>query len=458
MSLSTPDTKQKTGMDSAGMQSYFNDLAAHVTSKLSGGEVFTASFSGEDSDFVRINRAAVRQAGAVTQRSLTLDLIQGSRHISGDVTLSGDLGLDLNRLDSLLSEIREKLPHIPEDPHLLYATEVRSTEHHGESRIPEAAAAVGSVLDAARGKDFVGLWASGGTFSGFANSFGQRNWFSSYTFNLDWSLYHQADKAVKTSYAGFAWDAAEFERKLAAASEQLAVLARPGRTIEPGRYRVYLSPVALQEIMGTLGWGGFGLKARKTKLTTLLRMAEEGTKLHPSVSIYENTKDGVAPNFQGAGFLKPDRVALIEGGALGEALISARSAKEYAAQTNGANDWEEPESLDMAAGLLEAGEVPAKIGTGIYINNLWYLNYSDRSACRLTGMTRFACFWVENGAIVAPLNVMRFDESVYRALGENLLGLTREREMILSSDTYFRRSTKSMRLPGALVDSFNFTL
>ena len=83
---------------------------------------------------------------------------------------------------------------------------------------------------------------------------------------------------------------------------------------------------------------------------------------------------------------------------------------------------------------------------------------SDRTSCRTTGMTRFATFWVEDGEIQAPLNVMRFDETAYRVLGENLVGLTADREMILDAGSYFRRSTSSMRLPGALVADFKFTL
>ncbi len=53
---------------------------------------------------------------------------------------------------------------------------------------------------------------------------------------------------------------------------------------------------------------------------------------------------------------------------------------------------------------------------------------------------------------------MRFDETVYRMLGENLVGLTAEREMILDPSTYSQRSTDSARLPGALVDDFTLTL
>ena len=54
------------------------------------------------------------------------------------------------------------------------------------------------------------------------------------------------------------------------------------------------------------------------------------------------------------------------------------------------------------------------MGTGVYIGNLGYLNYSDRTAGRMTGMTRFATFWVEDGQVVAPLNVMRFDDTILR--------------------------------------------
>ena len=58
-------------------------------------------------------------------------------------------------------------------------------------------------------------------------------------------------------------------------------------------------------------------------------------------------------------------------------------------------------------------------------------------------------------SVVDPL---RFDETIYRALGDNLVGLTKEREFNLSTSTYTRRSTSSTRVPGALVDAFTFTL
>ena len=112
----------------------------------------------------------------------------------------------------------------------------------------------------------------------------------------------------------------------------------------------------------------------------------------------------------------------------------------------------------MSGGDLKEDSILKELGTGLYISNLWYLNYSDAMACRMTGMTRFASLWVQNGEITAPLNVMRFDESIYRALGSKLVGLTENREFIFDPETYFGRSCSSAKLPGALIDDFCFTL
>ena len=440
------------------MQSYFNDLADHLTSRLQGDEIYTCSFSGEDSDFVRFNHGEVRQAGNVTQRNISVDLIDGARHAGGHITLSGDADEDRKRLDALVTRLREKLPHLPEDPFLLYATDDHSSERHGENALPSADESLNAIQKTAQGLDLVGLYAAGEIGAGFANSLGQRNWYDTWSYNLDWSFYHTADKAVKSAYAGFTWDQAAFETKVQTAAHQLEALKREPITVKPGQYRVYLAPAAVSDFVGMLAWGGFGLKARKTRQTPLLKMVAGEAQLSPAITIRENTAQGVAPNFQSAGFIRPDAVTLIDGGQLADNLVSPRSAKEYGVATNGASGSESPESLDLGAGGLATADALQELDTGIYIGNVHYLNYSDRSACRTTGMTRFATFWVENGEIRAPLNVMRFDETAYRVLGDNLVGLTQERDLVLDPGTYFGRSTDSARVPGALVNDFAFTL
>ena len=125
---------------------------------------------------------------------------------------------------------------------------------------------------------------------------------------------------------------------------------------------------------------------------------------------------------------------------------------------NGALASESPVALSMQAGDLLEEDVLAKIGTGLYIGNLWYVNFSDRMNCRLTGMTRFATFWVENGEIVAPFEAMRFDDSLYRLLGSELEQLGAQAELLLSDSTWGERATGGMQLPGILVRSFELTL
>ncbi|MGH8799876.1 MAG: metallopeptidase TldD-related protein, partial [Casimicrobiaceae bacterium] len=167
---------------------------------------------------------------------------------------------------------------------------------------------------------------------------------------------------------------------------------------------------------------------------------------------------GIAPAFQDEGFARPASVPLVAEGRMVGSLVNPRTAKEFALAPNGANAAEMPEALDMAAGPLPGDDVLAALDTGLYIGNLWYLNFSDRPACRITGMTRFASFWVEHGRIVAPVNVMRFDDSVFRLLGEQLIGLTAERDLIVNSDSYGQRNVNTMRLPGAVVRDMAFTL
>ncbi|MDF1702579.1 MAG: metallopeptidase TldD-related protein, partial [Planctomycetota bacterium] len=357
------------------MQQYFHDLADHVGTLIQGDEVFTASFAGEESDFVRFNQGAVRQAGTVTQRAIGVDLIDGSKHAGGSVTLSGDVAEDKRRLAGLVQGLRAKIPHLPEDPYLLYATDVQSSERHGEAELPDADRSLGQIQAASKGRDLVGLYAAGEISSGFANSLGQRNWYDTRSYNLDWSFYHQQDKAVKASYAGFDWDGAAFARKVDTAVKQLDALAQDPITVDPGAYRVYLTPAAVYDIVGILGWGGFGLKSHKTRQTPLLKMTTGEASMAPAVTIRENTAEGVAANFQSSGFIRPDGVTLIEGGAFKDCLVSPRSAKEYGVETNGASGSESPESLDVGAGDLVEANALQGLERGVYVGHVHYLNY-----------------------------------------------------------------------------------
>jgi predicted Zn-dependent protease len=430
----------------------FFELAAGLERELKAGEILLSSFHAERSDFVRFNQGKVRQAGSVEQRYLTLRLVRARRQASA--TVSGE---DFDSLKIILARLRDALDGLPEDPWLLINEKPQSTSSERRGALPQAQTVVEDVITKAEGLDLVGFYAGGTIYRGFANSLGQRNWHEVDSFNFDWSIYRQADQAVKTSYAGFEWREEDFAEAMDTAVDQVRLLEKPRKDIEPGEYRAYLAPRALDELTGLLSWGGFSARARATKQSPLLRM-QEGEILSTKIFVKENTQDAIAAAFQADGFVKPAEVALIAEGKLKDALVSPRSAKEYGLETNAANGAESPQALDVAAGTLEQSDVLKALDTGLYISNLWYLNFSDRPAGRITGMTRFATFWVEGGRIAAPLAPMRFDDSIYRMLGENLADLTRSRELLLDPSTYGERSTSSTRLPGALLNSLRLTL
>ena len=437
---------------------WFDARVNAATAGLAADETLLASLHTEATDFVRFNHAAVRQAGTVQQQMLSLDLIAGRNHAEGSVSLTGHAATDRSRVAALLGDLRTQRAVLPEDPYLLYATDADDSERTVAGTLPAAADAVDAVAAGANGRDLVGIYAAGATYEAFGSATGQRNWFEASTFNLDWSLHLRGDKATKNAYAGTSWDGAAFQRKLDWSIRELEALGRTPMNLAPGGYRSYLAPAAVQEIMGMLAWGGFGLRAHETRQTPLLRMVTDGATFAPAVTIREDIAGGVAPDFQSAGFRRPDDVPLITAGAFDHHLVSPRSAQEYVVPTNGAEDWEFPLAVAMDPGSLATDGVLGALGTGLYVGNLWYLNFSDRAACRTTGMTRFGTFWVEAGEIVAPIEVLRFDDTAYHLLGDRLEGLTDTAETILDSSTYDHRSMESLRLPGALVSEMTFTL
>ncbi len=438
----------------------FFNLSDRLSRQLRGDEVLLCNLDGEDSDFVRLNGNRIRQAGGLSAWTLSLDLIQGQRQAQARCDLSGDPDQDLRRAQALLDRLRERLPHVPPDPYLNYATEATESDqrpgNRGLTADWDSAGAIADLTHAAAGLDLVGIWASGELHAGFASSLGHRHWHASQNFNLDFSCYLEGGKAVKANLSGLAWDPNALTDKLARVRRDLDILARPARAIPPGRYRAYLAPAAVAEIFDLLAWGGFGLKDHKTAQTPLLRLARGERRLDSRVTLREEHARGLAPGFTAEGFLKPEAVTLIADGRHQDCLVESRSAKEYGQAVNAASEG--PESLALDPGDISMAEMPYRLGTGLAIGNLWYLNYADRNDCRITGMTRFATFWVENGEPLAPVEVMRFDDSLYHLLGDRLEGLSRERELIVSPETYEGRSSASALLPGILVSGIDLTL
>jgi predicted Zn-dependent protease len=456
--------QREAGTESAMERAHalFLRSAERVAALCGPAERFLLGFEGEESDFVRFNRALVRQAGHVSQWVASVDLLEpagspgDTRHTTGSTTLTGDAAEDADRLARLIATLRAQRTEVQADPYLLYSESTDSLLRLEPSTVPTAHEVAGEILELAQGLDLVGIWASGAVSRGFASSFGQRSFHAIEPFVFDWSCYAQGDKAVKQGYSGTHYERAVLANKLYLARRDVTALGRPAKRLAPGRYRAYLAPSAVEELWGLLAWDSFSEKSIRGSSSALRRLAEGRVALDPRVGLVEDRTRGWTPRFTPQGFAKAASVPLIHAGRWVGGLVSPRSAREYGLPITAGG--EAPECLSMAPGELPAAEVLAQLGTGLLINNLWYCNYSDRNGCRITGMTRFACFWVEGGELVAPLDVMRFDDSLYELLGGRLAALTRERELLPSTSTYGGRSTNTMELPGLLVHELALTV
>ncbi|MGV8916962.1 MAG: TldD/PmbA family protein [Pseudomonas sp.] len=444
-------------MEQLTQQQQFETLVAWLRSAICGNEAFTLGYNAEASEFIRFNHGKVRQAGQVQQAALNLKLIDDGRHADLHLTLSGDAEVDQARLAQALQQLRETLVLLPKDPYLLPNTDGWHVSNIHNPPLPDTTRVLKQISQLSEGLDLVGFYAAGPLYRGFASSWGALGWHQANSFNFDWSLFHENGQAVKASYAGDKWDDAAFALRFQQATEQLEFLGRPLQTLAPGQYRAYLAPAAMDEIIGMLCWGGFSAEALASKSSPLQRLYGGDARFSPQVNLDEQVTGSLSPAFSPEGYPRRD-LSLINAGVAREQLVGSRSAAEYGLQANGAGWGESPSALAMAGGSLELKDILKQLGTGLYISNLWYLNFSDQPAARLTGMTRFATFWVENGEIQAPVNTMRFDDSAYSLLGSALEELTRERELILSASTYSQRQTASSQLPGALISRLTLTL
>ena len=441
------------------MREYFHSIATELFKNIQSDEFLIINFDAEESNFIRLNKGKIRQPGSVKQISVCLSLSnRDKRNLKSFVRLNGKFDRDISTLIKTLNYLRRELPDLPKDPYLLFSTSVQSTQISDVNDVTDDRENLDYIFSKVNGLDLVGIYSSGFIYTGLANSLGQFNWHSDYSFSFDYSIYNQNNNAIKLNYSSKHWNNDEFDLNLEQGIKKLGVLSKPLKSIKTGEYTVYLEPSALNEIIDMMSWGGFSYKANKIG-TSPLHLLNKGEKsLNPSISIDENIKDGISANFNSDGFIKPDTIKMIIDGKFSEPLTSPRSSLEYSVVHNASSISEYPYSVDMKAGSISDDEILRTINNGIYISNLWYLNFSDRNNGRITGLTRFGCFIVENGELSAPVNTMRFDDSIYSILGDNLIGLTSKRELLIDSGSYEERSTSSSRLPGALVNRFKMTL
>jgi predicted Zn-dependent protease len=436
----------------------FNKASEYSFSLLREGDVLNLNFNAEETDFVRLNKSKVRQVSTVEQASLDMDLLCGDKKASLSIDLSIDEASNIELLRGHLTNLQREVDSLPADPFITPLTNEGTSRVINEGMVPSVDEFVDLLGGLMAQVDLAGYLTSGSSFRGNANSLGQKHWFASTSFFFDYSLYTAKEKAIKGSYAGSHFDRAEFDIKMKESISSLAEMDKEQKVIAPGKYRVYLAPSAVSEISGMMGWHALSGGAYKRGECPLSELYEGKKELNEKFNLSEDFSLGLSPRFNDLGEVAAEKISLVTKGKMDDLLVSRSTEKEYGLKSNQATDSEGPRSLSIDEGDLKREDILKELGTGLYLSDLHYLNWSDKQKARLTGMTRFGCLWVEDGKVVGPIKDLRFDETLYQVFGEGLKAVTEFSDVQMTTGTYGNRSIGGSRNPGMIVENFSFTL
>ena len=316
------------------MEQLFNKLSETLLNNLNVGEHLKVAIGGENSQFVRFSQSKVRQSGLVDDASLSIVLINNERTCRGSFTLTGNITADEETAMEELNRLRDEVGTLPKDPFVVMPDDTGSSREEYSGSLMNHETAVSALSPAMQGVDLAGIWASGRIFTGNANSAGQKHWFATDTFSLDYSLITPDERMVKGTFAGSHWDQSEYENNMAKSIAKLRMMEKPGKKIKPGVYRTYIAPAGVADIVGMFSWGGVGEASIQQGDSSLCKMRQNNVKMSPCFTLSEDFTSGIVPRFNSNGELAPEKLDLILAGSLQNTLVSSRTAKEYGVQSN----------------------------------------------------------------------------------------------------------------------------
>ena len=440
------------------MEHYFKAISSYIISKKEVSEEVTITMSGEKTQFVRFNQSKIRQGSDIHQLNLSIAIQKDEKEYSYDFTITGNATMDNSKVDDIYKICRSRMETMAK------AVFFVPFKNNGTSSISNTGELIGIteltniLCNETAHIDLAGILTSGICYRGNTNSLGQSHWFESESFSVDYSLYSEKEKAVKGFYGGTIFDLFSFKITLDESIKNLQYMEKENKILKPGKYRCYLAPAAVNEILSTFCWGGTSQGALKQGNSPLLPYENEDQRLSPKFNLNEDYSLGLTSRFNNEGEVFTEKLPIFKNGLLENLLVSSKTAKEYGLKANAANANESLRSPVIESGELRRENILAELATGLYISNLHYLNWSDQKRGRITGMTRFACFWVENGEIVAPIKDIRFDDTLYNFWGNNLEHVTDFSEIELQNNTYSLRALGGSQCPGMIIKDFNFTL
>ena len=223
-------------------------------------------------------------------------------------------------------------------------------------------------------------------------------------------------------------DVSEFDPvELAQGAAKDAVNSIKPETIPIGDYEAVLTPAAVATFTGFIGRLGFSARAYQDGYSFVtdkigsqvfdekLTLVDRGRSLDTI---------GALP-FDGDGVPK-GTLSLVNNGIAENLCYDTYTALKDGTESTGhaslksgggfGRGYPSPGNLVMETGSASVDEMIEDTKRGVLLSRLHYVNPIRRDKAVISGLTRDACWLIENGEIKHPIKVMRFTDSVIRVM------------------------------------------
>jgi predicted Zn-dependent protease len=434
-------------MDAAAAKKQLDKVLAIAKKAAPGAEV-SASLGWSRSANTRFARSELTSNGDVTQTTLDIAVAFGKREASVSTNQLDETSVRVAidqaaRLAKLSPEDPERQPVLgPQKYMTVKGAFDKPTAGLGAV---ERATAAASAIDAgtAAKLEIAGFYEHTAASVARATSAGLYAFHSST--NAEFSTTCRTADGTGSGWAG-AWSKAAANidtRALAGIAADKAVRSAKPRALPPGKYQVVLEPAAVGELLGFLSDSMSRRSADEGR--SYFSKPGGGTRLGEKV-LPEHvtlTSDPADPDLPTAPFAG-DGWPLAKTTWIDKGTITNLGCSRFWAAKNGLTPLGRPGALRLAGGKAASVEELVKgVKKGVLITRFWYTRWVDPRTMLITGLTRDGVFLIENGAITAPVNNFRFNESPLVMLG--------------NSDAMTSRvwETPGLMVPALRTDGFN---
>jgi len=223
----------------------------------------------------------------------------------------------------------------------------------------------------------------------------------------------------------------------AAVGARAAAKAGGGRdpvSLDPGSYEVVLEPKAVSAALLYPAYLGFCGKSH-AEGTSFVRLGE--LQWDEAVDIWDDVLDpralGKAVDAEGT---PKGRLDLVRAGVSAGLTHDRRSAHlAGVASTGHSHGYDSqggtPANLFLGGGDVSAEALIAQVERGLLVTDFWYNRILDPKTQVVTGLTRNGLFLIEGGRITAPVQNLRYTQSIVAGFGPGkVLGLADDAQLV----------------------------